>query len=54
MGLREKKKMRIWVPFVGPRGHKKLSLGAIWNFNKEQGSPELVIDYGEQRAQILI
>jgi len=36
--------------FLEPRGHKKLSLGVIWNFSKEQGSPELISDYGAQRA----
>jgi len=36
--------------FLGPRGHSGLSPGAIWNFSKEQGSPELISDYGAQRA----
>jgi hypothetical protein len=44
--------MHIWVSFHGARGHKKLSLGAIWNFNKEQGSIELISDYGAQRAHL--
>jgi len=29
---------------------KSLSLGAIWNLSKEQGSPELISDYGTQRT----
>jgi hypothetical protein len=29
-----------------------LSLGAIWNFSKEKGSPELISDYGAQRAHL--
>jgi len=44
--------MPIWVPFLGPRGHQKLSLGAIWNFSEEQGSPELITGYGAQRAHL--
>jgi hypothetical protein len=35
--FREKKKLHIWVPFLGPRRHYKLSMRAIWNFSKEQG-----------------
>jgi hypothetical protein len=44
--------MRILVRFLGPRGHEKLSLGANWNFSKEQGSTELISDYGAQRARL--
>jgi hypothetical protein len=47
--LREKKKY-IWVPFLDPEDIKILSLGATWNFIKEQGSPELILDYGVQKA----
>ena len=36
--------------FLGPRGHSELSPAAIWNFSKEQGSPELISHYGAQRA----
>ena len=35
---------------LGPRGH--LSLTAIWNFSKEQGSPELIPEYGAQRVRL--
>ena len=34
--------------FLGPEGIKILSLGDIWN---EQGSPELISDYGAKRAR---
>ena len=49
--LREKKKY-IWVPFLNPEDIKILRLGAIWNFSKEQGCPELILDYGAQRARL--
>jgi len=39
----EKEKMHIWVPLPWT-----LSLGAIWNFSKEQGSSELITDYGHK------
>ena len=39
--------------FCGPRGHKKLSLGAIWNFSKEQGCTELITDYESQKARYI-
>jgi hypothetical protein len=45
--LREKKKC-IWIPFLEPEDIKILSLGDIWN---EQGSPELISDYGAKRAR---
>ena len=47
--LREKEKY-IWVPFLEPEDIKILSLGAVWNFRKEQCTPELISDYGAQRA----
>ena len=38
--------------FLRPRGHFDcLNLGAIRTLAKEQGSPELVTDYGAQRAR---
>jgi hypothetical protein len=46
--LREKEKY-IWIPFLDPEDIV-LSLGAIWNFDKGQGCPELISDYGAQRA----
>jgi len=38
--------------FLDPEAIKILSLGAIWNLVKEQGSPELISDYGAQRARL--
>jgi hypothetical protein len=49
--LSEKKKYN-WVPFMDPEDIKILSLGAIWNLEKEQGSPELILDYGAQRGRL--
>jgi hypothetical protein len=46
--LRGKEKY-IWVPFMDPEDIKILSLGAIWNLVKEQGSPKLILDYGHKR-----
>ena len=37
--------------FLEPGGIKSLSLGAICNSAKVQGTPELVSDYGAQRAR---
>jgi len=45
--------MHVWAPFFGPRGHYKLSLGAIWNFSMEQGSPELITDYGATKGPVI-
>jgi hypothetical protein len=36
--------------FLGPENIRKLIIGAIWNFGKEQGFFNLVIDGGAQRA----
>jgi hypothetical protein len=41
----------IWVPLLDPEAIKILSLGAIWNFSKEQGSTELT-DYGARSARL--
>jgi hypothetical protein len=49
-GIFERKGKYIWVPFLDLEDIKILSLGAIWNFNKGTDSPELISDYGEQRA----
>jgi hypothetical protein len=35
---------------LDPKDIKVFSLGAIWNFGKIQGCPELISDYGEERA----
>jgi len=36
--------------FLDPEEMKSLSLGAIWNFSKEQGFLDLVSDSGTQRV----
>jgi len=36
--------------FLDPEDIKSLSLGAIWNSGKGTGLPELVSDYGAERA----
>jgi hypothetical protein len=36
--------------FLDPEDIRKLSIGAIWNFAKEQGSFKLVIEHGTPRA----
>ena len=38
---------------MAPDDIKKSRLGAIWNFGKEQGCPELILGYGAQRARLL-
>jgi hypothetical protein len=48
--LERRKKSISGSLFLDPEDIKGLSLGAIWNFSKEQGSPELISDYGTQRA----
>ena len=47
-----RKERYIWVPFMDPEDIKILSLGAIWNLEKEYGSPELILDYGAQRGPL--
>jgi len=37
--------------FLDPEEMRSLSLGAIWNFNKEQSFLDLVSDSGAQRAR---
>jgi hypothetical protein len=37
---------------MDPEDIKILILGAIWNFSKEQGSPEFIRDYGAQKARL--
>jgi hypothetical protein len=41
---KEFEKNACMIFFLGPRRH--------WKFNKEQGSPELISDYGAQRARL--
>ena len=50
VGNFERKEKYILVPFLDPGGIQILSLGAMWNWVKAQGSPELIQDYGAQRA----
>jgi hypothetical protein len=40
--------------FLEPGDINSLSLGANWNFGKEQGLLDLVSDYGAQRARFKI
>jgi len=40
------------VPFLNLEDIKTLILGAIWNFSKEQSSPELISDNGAQMARL--
>ena len=42
----EKIKFSLGSFFLDPEDIKILSLGAIWNFSKEQGSTEMISDYG--------
>jgi len=51
--LREKENAYLGSLFLGPRGDYKLSLGAIWNFSMEQGSPELIPDYGATKGPVI-
>ena len=39
--------------FLGPIGNSELSLGAIWNFSKERGCPELIADYEAQKVPLI-
>jgi hypothetical protein len=48
LGLLREKENAYLGSFVLDREDIK-SLGAIWNFGKEQGSPELISGYGAQR-----
>jgi hypothetical protein len=48
--LREKETAYLGSFFLDPEGIKILSLGAIWNFSKEQGCTELTSDYGAKRG----
>jgi hypothetical protein len=52
LGLLREKKNYIWVPFLDPEDIKILNLGVIWNFSKERGFPELIPDYGAQKARL--
>jgi hypothetical protein len=48
----ERKRQYIWVPFLDPEDIKILSLGPSGTLVKGQGSPELISDYGAQRARL--
>jgi hypothetical protein len=50
LGLMTEKKKYIWVPFLDPESIKILSMGPCVTLVKEKGSPELILDYGAQRA----
>jgi len=49
--LREKEKY-IWVPFLDPKAIKILSLRPSGTLVKEQGSTELISDYGAQMTRL--
>jgi len=51
-GTFERKGEYIWVPFLDPEDIQILSLGPSGALVKGQGSPELISDYGEQRAHL--
>jgi hypothetical protein len=51
-GTFERKEKYIWVPLLDPQAIKILSLGPSGSIVKEQGSPELILDYGAQRARL--
>jgi hypothetical protein len=51
-GFSERKGKYIWVPFLDLEDIKILSLGASGTLVKGQGSPELVLVYGAQRARL--
>jgi hypothetical protein len=36
--------------FLGPKDIRKLNIGVIWKFAKEEGSSNLVIEHGAKRA----
>jgi len=44
--------MHICYFFLDPGGIKSC-LGAIWNFSKEEVSPELISDYGAQKGPFI-
>jgi hypothetical protein len=50
-GLLDRNGQYIWAPFLDPEDINLLSLGGPSETSvKEQGSPELISDYGAQRA----
>jgi hypothetical protein len=51
-GIFERREKYIWVPFLGPEDIKFLSQGPSGTLGKTQGFPELVLDYGAQRARL--
>jgi len=50
--LKEKENAHEGSSSVDPEDINSFNLGAIWNFSKEQGSPELILDCGAQRARL--
>jgi hypothetical protein len=45
-------KKYICVPFLDPDGIQILSFWGNWNFGKEQGSLEFILDFGAPRARL--
>ena len=48
----ERKEKYILVPFLDPEAIKILVWGPSGTLAKEHGSPELILDYGAQRARL--
>jgi hypothetical protein len=51
-GTFERKEKYIWVPSLDPEAIRTLSPGPSGTVVKGQGSPELILDYGAQRARL--
>jgi len=50
LGLLRERKKYIWIPFLDPEGIKILVWGPSGTLVKERDFPELISDYGSQRA----
>ena len=50
--LTEKENAYMGSLFLDSEDIKSKAWGAIWNFSKEKGSPELISDYVTQRARL--
>jgi len=44
--------MLIWVPLSWTQRILNVKSVAIWNFSKDQASPELIADCGAQKAHL--
>jgi len=52
LGLLREKENAYLGSFILDPEDINVKFGAFWNFTKEQGSPELISDYGAQRASL--